>query len=267
MRSLTPVWWLLLIILAGSCEEPFEYHPNEIRLKAHEQNLTQKYLEQLSQKPAVDTIRFIMMGDTQRFYDHILDFVASARTQPGIDFMLHAGDISDFGMAQEFRWVHSLLRELPFPYLTVVGNHDLLANGPRVYQQMYGPLNYSFDYGNTRFLMMDTNSREYNFDGHTPDLSWLAQTLTAPGNTTQAVIIGHIPPFDSDFDPALQEEFVRIQKDKGVLMNLYGHQHKTNIIHPYGDDLPMIITNSMKGRSYYIIELWKGGYDAQEVIF
>lgn len=267
MRSLTPIWWLFLIMLAGSCEEPFEYHPNEIRLKEDERNLTQKYLEQLSQKTAGDTIRFIMMGDTQRFYDHILDFVESARTQPKIDFMLHAGDISDFGMAQEFRWVHSLLRDLPFPYLTVVGNHDLLANGPKVYQQMYGPLNYSFEFGNTRFLMLDNNSREYNFDGSTPDLGWLEQTLAAPGSATQAVVIGHIPPFDSDFDPELQDEYVRIQKARGVLLNLYGHQHKSTIAHPYGDDLPIIITNSMKGRSYYVVELWKGGYDVQEVTF
>ncbi|MBW3544913.1 MAG: metallophosphoesterase [Bacteroidetes bacterium] len=267
MRSLTHAWWLLLIILAGSCEEPFEYHPNEIRLKADEQNLTQKYLDQLSKQPAGDTIRFILMGDTQRFYDHILDFVESARLQQHVDFMLHAGDISDFGMAQEFRWVHSLLRELPFPYLTVVGNHDLLANGTKIYQQMYGPLNYFFDYGSTRFLMLDTNSREYNFDGSTPDLIWLEQNLTAQGNFTQSVVIGHIPPSDSDFDQKLQEKFVNIQKANGVLLNLYGHQHKSNITHPYGDDLPMIITNSMKGRSYFVIEIWKGGYDAQEVIF
>lgn len=259
---------LVLLVLGTACNGVFEYHPNEIRLDENERNLTEKYLKTLQQQNAGDTVRFVLMGDTQRFYDHIEAFTASASRQQGIDFMLHCGDISDFGMAQEFRWVHSLLKELPFPYLTVVGNHDLLANGKKVYTQMYGPLNYYFDFGAFRFVMIDANSREYGYNGKVPDLDWLAGALVLPSHIKQAVVVSHIPPFDSDFDPALENAWVAtLKKHKKVMMSLHGHQHKSLVSHPYGDDLSVVVTNSMKGRSYYVVEIWGDGYDLQEITY
>lgn len=268
MRSKYLFWVLLLIGILGSCKEPFEYHPSEVMLDESEQNLTQKNLEQLLSRKADDTIRLVLMGDTQRFYDHILDFTASARKQKDIDFMLHCGDISDFGMAQEYRWVHSLLKELPFPYLTVIGNHDLLANGPKVYRKMYGPLDYYFDFGGIRFVMINTNSREYNFNGKVPDIDWLKTSLKLPENVDQAVVVAHMPPFDGDFDPKLEQEFAKALKDnKKVKLSLYGHQHSSKISYPYGDDLTFVVTNSMKGRSYYVVEIWKEGFDFEEITY
>ena len=257
---------LLLVLFLGSCEQVFEYHPNAIRLDESERNLTEKSLKRLQAQEAGDTVRFILMGDTQRFYDHIQDFSRSAAQQADIEFMLHCGDISDFGMAQEFRWVHSLLKQLPFPYLTVVGNHDLLANGKKVYNEMYGPLNYHFDYGGIRFVMIDANSREYNFNGKVPDIGWLKSALELPSSVHQAVVVSHIPPFDSDFDPKLEQQWVKAVKgSKLSRLSLHGHQHSSSINTPYGDELSVVVTNSMKGRSYYIVEIWKEGFDVQEV--
>lgn len=259
--------FLVLIFLFTGCDNPFEYHPNEIRLDKSERNLTQKNLERLGAKHAGDTIRLLLMGDTQRFYDHILDFYASAVRQENIDFMLHCGDISDFGMAQEFRWVHGLLKGLPFPYLTVIGNHDLLANGRKVYEQMYGPLNYHFEYGGVRFILIDANSREYNYNGTIPDIGWL-ETALAPAAVEQAVVISHIPPFDADFDPDLEQAYVQtLENSKKVKLSLHGHQHRSHIEQPYGENITFVVTNSMKGRSYYIVEIWKEGHHVQEIMY
>lgn len=267
MRSIYLIGVLLLFLMITGCERVFEYHPNAVQLNESEKNLTQKYLEELGTGNPEDTIRLVLMGDTQRFYDHIQDFTNSARQQPNIDFMLHCGDISDFGMTQEFRWVHSLLQELPFPYLTVIGNHDLLSNGPRVYEEMYGPRNYYFDYNGVRFVMTDTNSREYEFDGTVPDLDWMASSLQLPESVHQAVVVGHVPPFDYDFDKALEEDFVNLLKDNNVELSLFGHLHNSEIFHPYGDEIKMVVTNSMKGRSYYVVEIWKEGHRVQEVTY
>lgn len=267
MRSIYQYWLLLLFLVLGGCDEVFDYHPNAVRLDETEQNLTQKYLDELGSGTPGDTIRLVLMGDTQRFYDHIQDFVNSASQQENIDFMLHCGDISDFGMTQEFRWVHSLLQALPFPYLTVIGNHDLLANGAQVYETMYGPRNYYFDYNGIRFLMTDTNSREYGFVGTVPDLNWMSSSLQLPDSIYQAVVVGHVPPFDYDFDKALEEDFVNVLRNNNVELSLFGHLHNSDIFHPYGDDIDMVVTNSMKGRSYYIVQIWKEGHNVQEITY
>lgn len=267
MRSFSPILALLLLIIIGSCERVFEFHPNAIRLDESEQGLTQKYLDELGKGNPGDTIRLVLMGDTQRFYDHIQDFTASASQQKDIDFMLHCGDISDFGMTQEFIWVHDMLQDLPFPYLTVIGNHDLLANGGKVYEEMYGPRNYFFDFNGTRFVMVDTNSREYEFDGTVPDLAWMSSALDLPKAVSQAVVVGHVPAFDADFDKALEEGFVEVLRKNDVQLSLFGHQHNSQILHPYGDDIKIVVTNSMKGRSYYIVQIWKEGYSVEEITY
>ena len=38
------------------------------------------------------------MGDSQRWYDETLDFVGEINKRDDIDFVIHGGDMSDFGV-------------------------------------------------------------------------------------------------------------------------------------------------------------------------
>ncbi|WP_229253964.1 metallophosphoesterase [Dyadobacter sp. NIV53] len=135
---------LLLLVVLTSCDGLFQYNPNQIILKESEKNLNAKNIALVQALPVRDTLKFILVGDTQRWYDESADFVKSANSRKDISFVLHSGDISDFGLTQEFIWVNEIMQKLKYPYLTVIGNHDIVANGPLVYNKMYGALNYSF---------------------------------------------------------------------------------------------------------------------------
>lgn len=90
---------VLVVGLAMSlvaCKELFQYSPHEIRLLAHEKNVNARQIAQIASLPAKDTFRFIVMGDTQRFYEEVEDFVQEVNHQPDIAFVVLAGDISDF---------------------------------------------------------------------------------------------------------------------------------------------------------------------------
>lgn len=55
---------------------PFEYHPYDVRLEKKYKNINQKNIARIVQKDRhADTVRFIFMGDTQRWYDETEDFV------------------------------------------------------------------------------------------------------------------------------------------------------------------------------------------------
>jgi len=118
-----------LMLLTGC--ELIEFSPNQTSSPAAYSDLTAKNLALLAQKqlPAGDTLRFVFTGDSQRFYSEAEDLVESVNQQPGIAFLVVAGDISDFGLGREMRWVHDKLKKLNVPYLTVVGNHDHAGNG------------------------------------------------------------------------------------------------------------------------------------------
>lgn len=254
LRGLLPAAALLL----AGCDM-LEFSPNDNRAPHHQQDLTAKNLTRLAQQPApgpTDTLRFVFTGDSQRFYDDAEDLVKSVNQQPGIQFMVVAGDISDFGMGREMRWVDDHLRRLKVPYLTVVGNHDLVGNGRRAYKEIYGPLNYSFEFGGTKFIMVDTNSREYNFNGLVPDIPWLQREL-ADTKARRHVVVSHVPPNDGDFDPRLNEAYIgALREDPRLVFAMNGHRHSFSIGQPFGDGVTYVNSDAFERRRYIIMSVW-----------
>ncbi|MCE7039913.1 metallophosphoesterase [Dyadobacter sp. CY312] len=268
MKTLLNTFILFTALINISCEGLFQYNPNQVILKEDERNLNLKNVALIQALPQKDTTRFILMGDTQRWYDESSDFIKSANSQRDISFVIHAGDISDFGLSQEFKWVNQIMQELKYPYVTVIGNHDIVANGPLVYKKMYGELDYSFEFGGNKFIFINTNSREYNFDGLVPNLPWLRSQLKNNPTDKNAIVIAHVPPFDADFDPNMQNEYAQIlASDPNVKFTLYGHQHTFKNEEFYEDGVRYMTTTSMGARGYLIVTTWKGGYRVERVEF
>lgn len=267
MKTFAQLAILIFGITLISCDGLFQYNPNQIVLKDNERDLTAKNIAKIKQLSAKDTVRFILMGDSQRWYDETSDFVKSANKQRDISFVLHAGDISDFGITKEFEWVNEIMLKLNFPYLTVIGNHDIVANGPDAYAKMYGPLDYSFEFGDNKFVFVNTNSREYAFDGTTPNLPWLRSELTNNPGNKNIVVVAHVPPFDADFDKNLEQEYADILAKSGVKFTLYGHQHAFKDGQYYNDGVHYYVTTSMGARGYIVVTTWKNGYKVDRIEF
>lgn len=259
-RGLLPGALLLCAALLSGCGL-IEFNPNETRVPEAYRDLTRKNLEALQQRPnpaTGDTLRFVFIGDSQRFYEEAEDFVKSVNQQSGIAFVAVSGDISDFGLIREMRWVHDRLKKLDVPYLTVIGNHDMVANGREAYQEVYGPLNYSFEYGHTRFVFVDTNGREYGFNGRVPDVPWVEQALANPGpGISRQVVMSHVPPHDADFDPQLVDPYVQaLSTAPRIAFELNGHKHDFSIGQPYENGLTFINSYSFEKRQYAVLTLW-----------
>ncbi|WP_046244626.1 metallophosphoesterase family protein [Hymenobacter terrenus] len=236
-----------------------EFSPNDHRVPEEFTNLTEKNLAKLQARPlpAGDTLRFIFTGDSQQFYDEAEDLVASVNKLQGISFLVVAGDISDFGLAREMRWVDEKLRRLTVPYVTVIGNHDLVGNGRTTYQHIYGALNYSFVYGDTKFTMVDTNGREYNFNGQIPNMSWLRPQLGNLDGAKRQVVISHVPPSNEDFDPSLSKSYIQaVSEAPGLVFAMNGHNHAYSVGQPFGDGVTYVNSDAFSERRYMIITVW-----------
>lgn len=241
----------------SSCEM-LEFSPNDHRAPESQRDLTAKNLARLAAAPlpADDTLRFVFTGDSQRFYDDAEALVKSVNQQPGIQFMVVSGDISDFGLGREMRWVDDQLRQLKVPYLTVIGNHDHVANGRDAYQEIFGPLNYSFTYGDTKFILADTNGREYNFNGRIPDMDWVTPQLRAT-DTRRHVVLSHVPPQDVDFDPAVRDAYVKaLREDSRLVFEMNGHRHSYSVGEAFGDGVTYINSYAFERRRYVVVTVW-----------
>jgi predicted phosphodiesterase len=255
----TWIWAARLTLLALATVplacEMLEYGPHQDNLPDSASQLNRKNIDELLDRPAGDTLRVAFVTDTQNFYDETEDFVDAINARDDVDFVVHGGDITAFGIIREFEWMHEIFAELDVPYLTVIGNHDLKANGGDIYEQVYGPKNFSLVYARTKFVFVDTNSRDYDYNGEVPDLQWLRRQLEPSPAFDQAVVIGHVPPDHREFDPRLEGRYANILEESGhVPVSLYGHQHQYEVSRPYGDVL-YLVSDTVGSRQFTLLTL------------
>ncbi len=246
--------------MVASCDQ-FEYHAYETnRYKAPVEASNVYNLEQLLKIPHKDTLRLIFTGDTQRHYDDLKELVSRINLIPDVDAVFVAGDLIEFGLSNEFEWVCEELIRLNAPFLTVIGNHDCQANGLQVYQDIYGPLNYSFTWNKLRFVMHNTNGREFGFDGTAPNLVWMQQQLMDEQNFDATIFLSHVPPFHDDFDENIELAYAQLVRDaKNTLFVAHGHNHHQFISQPYNDGIWYLNTSSPENRFFADVKIISDG--------
>jgi 3',5'-cyclic-AMP phosphodiesterase len=255
-RSLKSI--LLLFLVLTGCSDAFEYSPNQISDNDSPTDLNRKNLLKLGKENSDDTITIVFAGDSQQFYEELDFFVKKVNTIDNADFILIAGDISDFGLLQEFEWIAERLRKLRQPYLGVIGNHDVVSNGEEVFKKMFGPLNFSFVYDSVKFVFHNTNSREY-LSSNVPDLEWLKSEFL-PGDAVKHFVgVSHVPPFSGDFISVLESEYTSMLKSTpGFLLSLHGHIHEHTDGYPYEDGIRYITSYAFKQRSLVLLKIVDG---------
>lgn len=242
----------------------FEYHPYEMRLEPSMRDLNAKAYQKIQQTPPTDTLRIALIADTQRSYDAVERIVNSANSL-SYDFMLVAGDITEYGLEQEYRWVHNILKKLHRPYVATIGNHDYQGDGSHIFQKMYGPVNDWFRYGHFNFVVHDTNSREHNFSGSTPNVPWLSSALANENYTN--IVLGHVPPFSDDFDADQKVNYEHMLTNRNVLLAIYGHTHAFHTEQPDGHSFAYIVCPSPDKNFYLMVSVWADGYELEKIYY
>jgi 3',5'-cyclic-AMP phosphodiesterase len=175
---------------------------------------------------APSPFRFAVMSDVQEAIDDVQDIYAVMNREPGIDFLLGAGDLTEQGTHAELQRFERELRQLTIPYYTTLGNHEL-GESPSLYQSYYGRGSQSFEYRGVRFTLLDSASATID-----PIVfGWLDQWL-ADGADQAHVVAMHIPPLDPvgvrNGAFANRNEAAKLLgrlAAAGVDLTLYGHIH------------------------------------------
>ena len=258
--------YLILILLWG-CGK-VEYSPNQKFDSNTPSDLNKKNIAKLYSQSNDDTVRFVLTGDTQRAYSACKSMVNKINSLRGVDFVVINGDISDFGLYQEMEWVNDIYSNINVPYIGILGNHDISANGKDIYRRMYGEENFCFVYDSVKFVCYDSNSREYNFNGSIPNMSWLSAEMKPQAGVKNYVAISHIPSFIDDFDPTLEKPYADlITGNKKILASMHAHINHSQVYYPYNTSTPFIIANTAAEKEFYLIEIINGKLSHQVINF
>ena len=101
-----------------------------------------------------DNFTFGVLGDSRDNPEKFRDILAAAAAQ-GPTFILHMGDITNLGRADEFAGAVAILQVCPAPVVVIPGNHDLETEKGRFFEQVFGPLDFYFQAGAFRFICIN----------------------------------------------------------------------------------------------------------------
>lgn len=263
--------WVLLGFGLSGCDHVFEYHPYDLRLESKYKDINRKNISRLeSADRGSDTVRLVFMGDSQRWYDETEDFVKSVNRLEKVDLVIHGGDISDFGLKKEYCWMHDILSKLKVPYVLIIGNHDNLGSGREVYGVMYGDLNFSFVYGRTKFVCLNTNALEFDYAVPVPDFKFLKQEIEDPESDRydKTVVAMHAQPGNVVFNNNAADPFEEyIRRLKNLQFCLHAHAHSIMVNDFFNDGVIYYGCASMKGRSYLLFTITKNSYNREVINF
>jgi len=259
---------IFISFLTVGCENTFDYSPYAIDFNEDNRNVNQKNIEKLMATECDDTLTIAFTGDTHNFFDETEQFVETVNQNPAIDFVIHVGDIADFGLPKQFLWGNSILSKLAVPYFIVIGNHDLIGNGSEAYQEMFGAFDYSFIYNKIKFVFINTNSLEFEYCGTVPDIRWHEGQLIPTEYFTKAIVIFHTPPSDIGFDASLTEDFHQtLGLYHNVLFVVHGHLHHHEIYYPFEGNVTYVNVYGVEHNKFNVIQISVSTYEIETIGF
>lgn len=277
----------LLPVLAG-CDN-FEYHPYAAKIDGPT-GVNAANIERITATVSELPFRFAFLTDTQCAYDELADALDVIRKRGDIDFIVHGGDQTDFGLPKEFVWCRDMLQSARIPYFAVIGNHDCLGNGEDTFNYIYGPKNFSFDVAGVHFLCLNTNALEYDYSEPVPDLDFIESDAAAVAQRgaeiSHTVVVMHSRPYDEQFnnnvakaflyylkmfpcmaDSAPARDFGEFEGTRAKAFCVNGHNHSMSISDIGGEGILFYQCPNMAKRTFLVFTLTTDGYEMERVDF
>lgn len=179
----------------------------------------------VSPAPEKDSVTFIHTADTEiqgrKDISGMLDLFKKTVRDSKADFLFHTGDICrEEGIRRHY--VETPNSEVGCPVRYCIGNHDFCDGdyGEQLFEKLYGPVWYSFDYSGVHFVVLSIGKGEfptgYEFS---QQWEWLARDL----DTTEKPVV--IFEHDSAPDERSFEAFGVDLTKKNVIAWVCGHSH------------------------------------------
>jgi DNA repair exonuclease SbcCD nuclease subunit len=224
--------------------------------------------------PAEDSFTFVVVGDNRdgpETFSAILEEIDST----AYPFCINTGDIIPSGQRSQFDDFFAMVDNISLPLYISIGNHELNNNSPELAATYLGELTYSFDYGNTHFVILDNSLYDITEETYL----WIQEDIAQAGKDN-VVLACHVPPYDPREGESHSltgddaERFIDFMADNGVDLVLCGHIHLydermiqgVQYIISAGGGAPLYAPESEGGFFHYTLVTIDGNDISHEVV-
>ena len=204
--------------------------------------------------------RFALITDTHiggsTGADDLQSTIDDINSLKDIEFVILAGDVTEFGSGKELTDAKSILNKLAKPWYIVPGNHDSKwsESGNNDFVTIFGSEGFAFEKNGILFIGTASGPNMRMAPGLVPreQILFLERTLKSMKDTLQKVIfINHYP-----LDESLSNWYkvIDLLKKRNIQLSILGHGHANKIFNFEG------ITGVMC-RSNLRAKETKGGYN------
>mgnify|MGYP000977378670 CR=1 FL=1 len=241
-----------VVFLLSGCDRLFEYSPYSANVRKSFEATTAYNLQKIkaieTETGGIVEFKVALISDSHLFYNGLVDIINLINEDEEILFVIHGGDMTDNGMLKEYEIFHNLMNKLKKPYLTAIGNHDFLANGRQIYDEMFGEENYSFVFKNCKFIFFRDVIWENNYEE--PDFFWLKAQLENSEDCSRIFVIAHIPPWSDQFSYSTSLIYKTLMDTFNVDLSIHGHHHDHEYFEYYNDSVKYLIIGAPSKGSF-----------------
>ena len=205
---------------------------------------------------------FIVVADThiENGNAHGLDGIKSVIDNSGgsIKFVVVAGDITQFGSAQDIQLFKDIAVSFGVPCYPVIGNHDVYFGNWPEWKNMIGSTNYRINGGGLTLLIMDSANAFFGND----QLNWLERELESASGRVFVfshanLFVNNLTEIQQFTDTRERARVISILRNKCDIMFM-GHSHARSI-NEAGNVLYIGIEDFIGTKTYCIVTVNSSG--------
>ena len=128
----------LMLLSFSACDSVFDIHPYDTRVEGAT-DLNAKNIKLIEERCFdKDTMHIAVISDSHQWYKDLEAEIADINRRDSIDFVIHLGDLTDFGSTLEYSLTRERLLKLRKPFVVMQGNHDCLGTGNESIYREFG---------------------------------------------------------------------------------------------------------------------------------
>ncbi len=191
--------------------------------------------------------RFIQIADTETYeYGEWIDNLRDYSKFNDVGFIVHTGDIC-YVKGLKFHAEAINTKTMGLPVFYCIGNHDLVEGdyGEQLFESLFGPVYYSFDAGNTHFVVTPMRGGDYKPSYNNNQVfNWLKNDLKHVDPKMNLVVFNHdLLTYNNQFIFSGRGNKEINLNDRNLKAWIYGHWH-INFKKQHGENGPVSVCAS-----------------------